>query len=131
MEVDMSFPISKTLMCGLLCIFSMLSGVWLSHSGKPFNTMIFAIHKFIAVATIIFIAVNVYNLSKAVDMQLYVELGVVAVTGLLFLALLISGALLSVNISVPAAVFKIHQVAPLLGLVAASIAIYLLASSRA
>jgi hypothetical protein len=128
--MKMNTTTTKLIVAGLLFLFTLLSGVWLSHSGKPLNVVIFTIHKLIALATIIVIAMSVYQLCRAVDIRAYVELIVIAVTGLLFLALIITGALLSRNIPLPEAILKVHQVAPLLVLVSSTITVYLLASGK-
>jgi hypothetical protein len=60
-----------------------------------------------------------------------IELATIAVTALLFIALFITGALLSRNSPMPAAILKIHQVAPLLALVSSTITTYLLVSNKA
>ena len=52
-----------------------------------------------------------------------------AVTGLLFLALIITGALLSINESAQPAILRTHQVAPLLVLFSTAVSIFLLVSS--
>lgn len=117
-------------MCGLLFLFTLLSGVWLSHSGRPLNTFIFTIHKLFALSTAIVIGMNIYKLSHTVDTQTFV-LAVVSITVLLFLALFVSGALLSFERSIPQAAFRVHQVVPLLALVAASSAIFLLLNNKA
>ncbi len=134
----MSILTSKTAICGVLFLLTLVSGVWLSHSGKPYNGMIFTIHKLIALATVIIIGVNVYHLFKAMDGNTLVALSVIVVSGLLFLALFISGALLSLipagllslEKPMPEAIVKIHQVAPLLALVSSTVTIYLLAISK-
>lgn len=126
----MSTLVSKPAIAGLLLLFTLFSGVWLSHSGKPLNVAIFTIHKLIALATVIVIAVNVYHLYGAVDFRTFVELVVIAVTGLLFLALFISGALLSLGKPMPEAIFRIHQASTLLALASSTMTIYLLVSSE-
>ena len=126
----MSILTSKTAIFGLLVVLTLVSGVWLSHSGKPYNSMIFTIHKLIALATVIIIGMNVYHLFRAMDGNTLVALSVIAVSGLLFLALFISGALLSLGKPVPEAVLKIHQVAPLLALVSSTVTFYLLVVSK-
>jgi hypothetical protein len=118
------------MICGLLFLFTLISGVWVSHSGKPINVVIFTIHKLIALATVIVIAVNVYHLYRAVDIRSFLELVLIAVTGLLFLALFISGAVLSRGNPLPEAILRIHLVTPLLALVFSTMTIYLLVSSK-
>jgi hypothetical protein len=135
----MTILTSKTAICGLLVLLTLVSGVWLSHSGKPYNSMIFTIHKLIALATVIIIGVNVYHLFRVMDGNTLVALSVIAVSGLLFLALFISGALLSLipagllslEKPLPEIILKIHQVAPLLALVSSTATFYLLAVSKA
>jgi hypothetical protein len=130
----MTILTSKTAICGLLVLFTLLSGVWLSHSGKPYNSMIFTIHKLIALATVIIIGMNVHHLFRAIDGNILVALGVIAISGLLFLVLFISGALLSLipagllslEKPMPEIILKIHQVAPLLVLISSTVTVYLL-----
>ncbi|MFL7837346.1 MAG: hypothetical protein AB8I52_00990, partial [Candidatus Promineifilaceae bacterium] len=113
----MSILTSKTAICGLLVLLTLVSGVWLSHSGKPYSSMIFTIHKLIALATVIIIGVNVYHLFGTMDGNTLVALSVITVSGLLFLALFISGALLSLipagllslEKPMPEIILKIHQ----------------------
>ncbi|MDD5369634.1 MAG: hypothetical protein PHQ40_11145 [Anaerolineaceae bacterium] len=121
---------TKLIGAALLFLFTLFSGIWLSHSGKPINGVIFTIHKLMALATIIVIAINVYTLFKALDLRTFHELAVIVASGLLFLSLLITGALLSRNIPLPEAILKIHQVATALALVSSIVTVYLLASGK-
>jgi hypothetical protein len=128
-ETEMSATASKVMVCGLLLLFTLIFGVWLSHLGKPLNTVIFTIHKLLALATVITIAVSVHDLTRDRGVRAS-GLVVIAVTGLLFLALFVSGALLSLEETVLQAILRVHQVVPLLALVASMVSIYLLASSK-
>jgi hypothetical protein len=115
---------NKLLTSGMFILFTIGSGVWLSNAGKPFNTGIFTLHKLIAVATVFFTCVHVYRLYKSLEPRRFFELALVAVTGLAFLALVVTGALLSVNLSLPGFVLTIHQVAPVTALVFAGTSFY-------
>ena len=126
----MSVPVTGLMACGLLFLLTLGSGVWLSHSGKPLNTVIFTIHKLIALATVITIAVSVYNLYHLADMRASLVSAIIAASGLLFLALFVTGALLSLEKPASAAILRVHQVAPLLALASSSAAIYLLLNGR-
>jgi hypothetical protein len=128
--MKMNTTATKLTLAGLLFLFALLSGIWASHSGKPINVVIFTIHKLIALTTVIVIAMSVYNLYKALDLRTFIELAVIVSTAL-FLALFITGALLSRNSPMPTAILRIHQVAPMLALVSSTITIYLLVSSKA
>ncbi len=117
---------TRLIVSGALFLLTLLSGVWLSHSGKPYSTLIFTIHKLIALGTVIFIGISAFNLYKALGAQAFVELSVIVVTGLLFLALFVTGALLSIFDAPPGIVLKVHQVVPLLSLATSFLALYLL-----
>ena len=126
----MSTLASRLVFTGSLFLFMLLSGVWLSNSGKPYSTLIFTIHKLIALAAIIATAVIINYLHKTADLRLSVEFSAIIVTGLLFLSLLISGALLSIGRPATSMILTIHRVAPLLAVVSTAATIYLLASGR-
>jgi len=126
----MNTIISRFVIAGVLFLFTLISGVWLSHSGKPLNMAIVTVHKLIALATVIVISVNIYHLYRALEFRTFIELVVIAVTGLLIIALFISGAFLSLGKSLPEAILRVHQVVPLLTLASSAMTIYLLVSSK-
>jgi hypothetical protein len=129
-SIKMDTITTKLISAGLLLLFTILSGIWLSNSGKPFNSLIFSIHKLVAVGTVVFISITVYNLYKTLAPRTFVELSVITLSGLLFLALIVTGSLLSIKISLPAVILKIHQVAPLLATISSAITVYLMVSNR-
>ena len=121
---------TRLIAAGVLFVFTLLSGLWLSHLGKPYNSGIFGIHKLIAVAMVIIIGMSVYNLYKGLDLQAFINLILIVTTGLIFLALIVTGVLLSLNIPLGGVVLKIHQIAPLLALASSAITLYLLANGK-
>ena len=123
----MDIPVSKIVICGGLFVLTLLSGVWLSQTGKPYNNGIFTIHKLIALASVIVTGVNLFGLYRVAGMQALLELALIAAGALLCAALFATGALMSINQSGPVLYLRIHQVAPLLALTATGAAIYLLA----
>ena len=120
---------SKLILTGLLLLFTLLSGVWLSHSGRPYNTAIFTLHKLIALGAVIFTVVTVQQLRTGVDTRA-LTIGVIVITGLLFLSLFASGALLSIGKPDHIAILSIHRVAPLLAVIATALTMVLLVSSK-
>lgn len=117
---------TKLITAGALFLGTLLSGIWLSSSGRPYNTGIFTIHKLIALAAVILIAVSVRNLYRANELRSVLELAAVVATGVLFLVLIVTGALLSLNITLSGLVLRVHQMAPLLALLSAALALFLL-----
>ena len=120
---------SKLIVTGLLLLFTLLSGVWLSHSGRPYNTVIFTLHKLIALGAVIFTVTTVQQLRTSVDIQT-LTIGASVVTGLLFLSLFASGALLSIGKPDHIAILTIHRVAPLLAVIATAATMVMLVSSK-
>jgi hypothetical protein len=120
---------SKLVLSAIGFGLTLLSGLVLSNLGRPLNSLVFTLHKLIAVATLILIGLNMFNLIRAVDVRAF-YLVLVALTGLLFLALVVSGAFLSFERPLPQLALRVHQIAPLLALAAAGLSLILLVSHR-
>jgi hypothetical protein len=127
--ITMSTTTTKLIAAGVLSIFTLLSGVWLSHSGKPYNSVIFTIHKLIAVATVVVIGMSIVNLYKSLDIRTFVVFLGIAISALFFLSLAVSGGLLSLDI-LPQVAMRIHQVVPLLAVAASAMTLYLLVNRQ-
>lgn len=103
----------RAVVVGLLFLFLFLTGLWLSQAGKPYGAVLFTIHKLIAVGALVFLAAAVYQTNQVARLS-SMELALVAASSLLFLGTIISGALLSTDLRLPAAVLTVHQIAPVL-----------------
>ena len=124
-----NFTSSRIMYWGLALILTLISGVILSNLGRPLNSAIFTVHKLIAVGTVILLGVTIRNLYKTGDFHT-LSLVLIVVTGLIFLTLIVSGALLSFERPVPQTILKIHQIAPLLAVAASIMSVYLLVSNK-
>lgn len=124
-----TFSSSKIAYGGLGFVLALISGFILSRSGRPLNSTLFTVHKLIAVGTVILIGVGIRNLTKAVAGPGPSPIFIV-ITGLFFLALIVSGALLSFDKLAVLAVLRIHQIMPPLALALAAITIYRLVGSK-
>jgi hypothetical protein len=107
MNISLIKPISAVRLLSL----SMPSGLWLSRKGKPYNSSIFTIHKLIALAAIIFIGMSIYDFQSAIWLWTSTLIGVFIFSGLMFLTLVATGALLSLDISLHRITLRIHQAA--------------------
>lgn len=105
-----------------LCIF--IFGYWLSRSGKPYNQVLFTAHKLIALGLLIYLAVTVYGVHRVTPFTPGQVL-LLVLTGVCFLALFISGALVSLDKVMPVIVLRLHQVSPYLALLSTSVSLYL------
>ncbi len=122
---------TKLIAAGVLFLLTSISGVIVSHSSRPLNVALVTIHKLIAVGTIVLIGMAVNQLYKTADGKLFIEICVMIISGILFLALIATGALLTrEEMQLPAAVLKFHQVAPLLALISSTLSVYLLVRGR-
>jgi hypothetical protein len=121
---------AKLIAAGTLFLFTLISGVIVSHSGRPLSVALVTVHKLIAVATVVLFGMAVNQLVKTGDAKVLVELSGVAFAGVLFVSLVVTGALLTREMQLPEAILKVHQVAPLLALVASTASIYLLVGSK-
>ena len=116
--------ISRSAICGALFLFTLLSGVGLSLSGKPLDDVLFSIHMLSALLTLIIIAMNVYPLFIVAGVRALASLPIIPVSALLFLALFVSGALLGGGNPQTAAALSIHRVTAFLAMVATGGMIY-------
>ncbi len=116
---------SQTLVTGLGFVLTVALGIWLSRVGKPYNGLLFNIHKLVALGTVIVALVTLYSFSASVSMTA-LPLGALVLTGLLVVILFVSGALLSLGKLDYALTKMVHIVALPLVTIAAGTVIYLL-----
>ena len=121
--------VSKIISSGLLFFFTIVTGIWLSNSGKPLNSLILNIHKLIALGSVIFIVIVIRNLLKNAGSS-QVLLSLIIMTGLFVLALFVSGALLSLGKPVNNIILTIHAVTPIPAVITTAMIIYLLLSRK-
>ena len=134
----MSTTLSKIVTAGVFFVFIILSGFWLSRSGKPYSSLIFNIHKLIGLAAGIFLIVTVYRSHQTLPLRA-LEITAVVFTVLVFLGLIAAGGLLSIvdagqlpNLSQSArgAITTIHRLFPYLAVLSTAGTLYLLLIRR-
>jgi hypothetical protein len=106
-----------------LCIF--VFGCWLSRSGKPYNLVIFTIHKLVALGAVIYLVATLYNIQQAAPLHPAHTL-IIGLTALCFITAFVTGALLSLDKAMPLVVLRMHQVAPYLTVLMTTASLYLL-----
>ena len=118
-------PAVKFVIPGVLFILTLAFGFWLSRSGKPYHTLLFNIHKLIALAAVVVTAIQTFNALKIGETQ-PILIVLLIVIGVCAAALFVTGALMSANKATGRATLTIHRIAPLLAALAALGALYLL-----
>jgi hypothetical protein len=130
----MNATLSKIAGTGLFFLFIFLFGFWLSRSGRPYSTILFNIHKLIALAAVIFLIVTVYRSSRAASLG-PAQIVTVGITALTVIGLFATGALISIDAagglgnasqSTRTAIIMIHRVLPYLAVLSTSMTLYLL-----
>ena len=108
-------------------IFALLiyvTGYWMKASGKQ-NGVVLNIHKLLAVAATVLLGVTFFQVNKVVGVGGVEILGLV-IAGVIFLATIITGGLVSARIKIPNVIRIAHRTLPHLTVVAAAITLFLL-----
>ncbi len=116
---------SKILITGAFFIFILASGFWLHRLGRPVNSIVLTIHKLASIGAVVYLAVNVYRIHQVTPLTTP-EIVACVVATLLFLVMVATGGLLSVEKEMPAFVHTVHQFTPYLVILSTSAALYLL-----
>lgn len=115
----------RILLTILIFLLMIISGVGLSRKGKPYNVILFNIHKMISLGAIgmMLITVLYYSKDSIIGKN---EVMSIIITGILFLTLLISGGLLNIKKEMPKILLVLHRALPIVLLVSAFFAVFLL-----
>lgn len=125
-SITLAAPLVRMLGSGMLFALTLISGLWLSGTGKPYQSLPFNVHKMAAVITVVILAIVAVGWYRLLDSRSLSMLTLTLVAGLLLLALVVTGSLLTLGIELGGLSLKIHQVLPLLALTASFASLYLL-----
>jgi hypothetical protein len=112
------------LLPGIGFLVTLSFGFWLSRLGKPYNGILFNIHKLIALGAVVLTALHIYNWFKVSEPQALL-VGLIVIAGMSVAALFASGAFMSIGNLDHKTMKLIHNVAPVLLVVAAGLTFYL------
>ncbi len=122
--------LTKFITPGIIFLVTLASGFWLSSLGKPYNGIIFNLHKLVALAVVIVTAIQVTKTLKlAADPQALVVI-LLVLAGACIVALFATGALLSLGKLEYGLMLFIHRAALILLPVSMAGMLYLMAGSR-
>ena len=125
---------STIISAGIFFLFIILSGFWVSRSGKPYNGLIFNIHKFIGLGAGIFLVRTVCLTHQAAPLS-GIQWTAIAITVLLFVFTVAAGGLLSVlaegglqntGAAIQRVIELVHEVLPYVIVVSTGLTLYLL-----
>ncbi len=116
---------NKFVIAGVFFVFIILSGFWLSRTGRPLNTLILTAHKLVSLGAAIFLAITIYRIHQDAPLSPAV-IAVSTFTFLFFVIMIATGGLLSTAKVMPAIILKIHQLTPYLVILSAVATLYIL-----
>jgi hypothetical protein len=101
---------SKFILPVALFLFTLVFGFWLSVLGKPYNTLIFNIHKLLALGTVVLAVIQTHNFLKVAGVQ-PVIFALVAVCVVCVIALFATGAFMSIGNLPYEPLLLVHRIA--------------------
>jgi hypothetical protein len=102
--------LSKFTVPGILFVLTLAFGFWLSQQGKPYNGILFNIHKLTALGAVVIAVIQVVQTLKNLNPLSLSALFLLA--AICIVALFVSGALMSAGKLDYALMLSIHRVAP-------------------
>lgn len=110
---------------GVLYLVIFAFGFLLSRSGRPYNTVLLTVHKLASVAAIIYLYRSFSSVNKACGLNT-ITLAFGVLTGVIFIATIATGGLISIGGQIPEVVYMMHRVLPVLTVVSTAASLYLL-----
>jgi len=117
--------VTKFIAPGIIILLTLASGIWLSNSGKPLNTLIFTIHKLIALGAVVMTIIQFFGAIKNGESQSMV-IALLILAGLCVMALFATGALMSIGKLSYDVLLGIHRGATILAAISTTLVVYLL-----
>ncbi|NJC96371.1 MAG: hypothetical protein C3F07_18395 [Anaerolineales bacterium] len=123
----MNTNLARAASLGAAFLIMFLSGFWLNRKGKPYDTLIFTIHKMIGLGMGIFLYMTIRQIHRTASLD-PIEILLVAFTVLSFLATVTTGSLLSVPVSkpMPDIVSTLNKIFPYITVLSTAITSYFL-----
>ena len=115
----------RVVIVGLSFIFIFLSGFWLSRTGKPYNGLIFTIHKLVGLAMGVFLIMTIKQVHQVAPLG-PVEITAIVVTALFFAATVTMGSLLSIGKPMPTVISMMNKLFPYPTVLSTVVTLYLL-----
>jgi hypothetical protein len=117
--------LSKISLPGSILFLTLVFGLWLSLAGRPYNGLLFTIHKLVALGMVIVTAAQVYQVFKVTDAPALV-IAALVLAGICVVALFATGAWLSIGPQRYDLMLTIHRIALVVVTVTMAAIVYLL-----
>lgn len=110
---------------GTLFILVIITGIWLTREGKPYNPTLFNTHKLIALAGTLLTGILAYKLQQGIELSQFLGTLLIA-AGIMFILLIVSGGLLNLEISFSKILKWIHRIVTGMAIIITTLLFYLL-----
>jgi hypothetical protein len=126
---NMNTMSNRIMITGALYLVIFAFGFLLTRSGSPYSTTLLTVHKLASLAAIIVLYQTFAAVNKATGLNtLTIAFGLI--TGLTFVAIIATGGIISIGGQIPELIYKVHRFLPVLNVVSAAAALYLLNNVR-
>jgi hypothetical protein len=115
----------RLLSAAVLFVLIVISGIWLTRSGKPLNPALLAIHKLLALGCLVLFAFIVSALLKGMNPNQLIITSIVF-NVLFFIIMFATGVLLSLGKPLPVFVLTVHRIVTAMTLLAMAAMVFLL-----
>jgi len=100
-------------------------GLWVRKVEKPYNGLLFNIHKGIALGAVVLTAIRIFKLDPFVTFP-NMEILLIALAVLGVIGMFTTGVIMSIKDEVPNAALLVHRILPTVVFISVSISIYLI-----
>lgn len=118
--------LSKFTNTGIAMAITLAFGFWLSRRGKPYNGLLFNIHKLAALAVVVTAAVAFYDLMQNAPWSALLPVALILAV-FCAVTLFATGAMMSIGTAQDALALVVHKISPALLLVALAAALLIFA----
>jgi hypothetical protein len=120
---------SRFITPGIVFLLTLVFGFWLSDSGRPYNGILFNIHKLVALGAVILATMQIYRVFKTMQVQALIII-LIIIASICVVALFASGAFMNIGNLNYQVMKAIHNIAPVLMVIAIALTIYLLVGRK-
>mgnify|MGYP006953739444 CR=1 FL=1 len=103
----------KLILSAVFVLLMIVSGFTVSRTGRPYNGLLFTIHKLISLGTLVYLVINFNRVDREILFSMPVIL-VCLLTAILFISLFATGGMLSAMKSPSAFIERTHHILPYL-----------------
>ncbi len=116
---------TKSIFSIILFVIMLIAGFWMSKQGKPYNAIIFNVHKLVALAVVVFLFFIFRDLLKQGEAS-SIAIVLLVILGLSIVALFVTGALMSGEKPLDKMLQLAHRISTATMIISIALSIYVL-----